>query len=154
MHLYTCHNLFGVTLQWHHNECDGVSNHRLLECLLNRLFRHRPKNTSKLHVTGLRWMPQHRTSEKSTLVQVMAWCHQATSHYLNQCWTRSPTPYGITGPQWVNSLAPGRCGCDFKCENVKQKLGIDTLSIQILNQRLLWNECQRTWLMVIQHWFM
>ena len=22
----------------------------------------------------------------STLVQVMAWCHQAPSHYLNQCW--------------------------------------------------------------------
>ena len=24
--------------------------------------------------------------DKSTLVQVMAWCRQATSHYLNQCW--------------------------------------------------------------------
>ena len=23
--------------------------------------------------------------EKSTLVQVMAWCHQATSHYLSHC---------------------------------------------------------------------
>ena len=26
----------------------------------------------------------------------MAWCSQATSHYLNQCWPRSPTPYGVT----------------------------------------------------------
>ena len=26
---------------------------------------------------------------------------QATSHYLSQCWTRSMSPYGITGPQWV-----------------------------------------------------
>ena len=26
---------------------------------------------------------------KSTLVQVMAWCHQATSHYLSQCWPTS-----------------------------------------------------------------
>ena len=25
------------------------------------------------------------TNGKSTLVQVMAWCHQATSHYLSQC---------------------------------------------------------------------
>ena len=25
----------------------------------------------------------------TTLVQVMAWCHQATSHYLSQCWPRS-----------------------------------------------------------------
>ena len=27
---------------------------------------------------------QNHTDDKSTLVQVMAWCHQATSHYLNQ----------------------------------------------------------------------
>ena len=34
----------------------------------------------------------------------MAWCHQATSHYLSQCWPRSMLPYGITSPQWLNSL--------------------------------------------------
>ena len=28
-----------------------------------------------------------------TLVQVMAWCCQATSHYLSQCWPRSMLPY-------------------------------------------------------------
>ena len=28
------------------------------------------------------------TDDKSTLVQVMAWCWQATSHYLSQCWPR------------------------------------------------------------------
>ena len=50
-------------------------------------------------------MPQDLTDDKSTLVQVMAWCRQATSHYLNQCWPRSPTPYGVTRPQWVNSTA-------------------------------------------------
>ena len=31
----------------------------------------------------------------------MAWCHQATSHYMSQCWPRSMSPYGITRPQWV-----------------------------------------------------
>ena len=36
------------------------------------------------------------TDDKSTLVQVMAWCHQATSHYLSQCWPRSVSPYGVT----------------------------------------------------------
>ena len=51
---------------------------------------------------ALRWMSLNLTDDKSTLVQVMAWCRQATSHYLNQCWPRSPTPYGITRPQWVN----------------------------------------------------
>ena len=42
----------GLALQWCHNERDGVSNHQHLDCLLNRLFRHRPKITSKLRVTG------------------------------------------------------------------------------------------------------
>ena len=34
-------------------------------------------------VLGL--MIQDLTDDKSTLVQVMAWCRQAKSHYLNQC---------------------------------------------------------------------
>ena len=42
------------------------------------------------------------TDDKSTLVKVMAWCRQATSHYLSQCWPRSMSPYGVTRPQWVN----------------------------------------------------
>ena len=46
-------------------------------------------------------MPQYLTDDKSTLVHVMAWCSQATSHYLNQYWPRSPTPYDVTSPQWV-----------------------------------------------------
>ena len=49
----------------------------------------------------LRWMPQDLTGDKSTLVQVMAWCHQATRHYLSQCWPRSLSPSGVTRPQWV-----------------------------------------------------
>ena len=53
----------------------------------------------------LRWMMQDLTDDESTLVQVMAWCHQATSHYLSQCWTRSMSPYGIIRPQWVKASA-------------------------------------------------
>ena len=41
------------SLQWRHNGPDDVSNHQPHDCLLNRLFRHRPKKTSKLRVTGL-----------------------------------------------------------------------------------------------------
>ena len=48
-------------------------------------------------------MSLDHTDDKSTLVQVMAWCHQATSHYLSQCWPRSQSSYGVTRPQWVNS---------------------------------------------------
>ena len=50
----------------------------------------------------LRWMIQDLTDDKSTLIQVMAWCCQATSHYLSQCWPRSTSPYGVIRPQWVN----------------------------------------------------
>ena len=45
------------------------------------------------------------TDDKSTLVQVMAWCRQATSHYLSQCWPRSLSPYGVTRPQWIKFVS-------------------------------------------------
>ena len=44
---------FLFALWWGHNWCDGVSNHRHLDCLLNRLFRGRSKKTSKIRITGL-----------------------------------------------------------------------------------------------------
>ena len=50
---------------------------------------------------AFRRMVQDPTDDKSTLVQVMAWCSQKTSHYLHQCWLRSMTLYGVTRPQWV-----------------------------------------------------
>ena len=53
---------------------------------------------------ALRWMSLDLTDDKSTLVQVMAWCRQESSHYLNQCWLRYLTPYVVTRPQWVNLL--------------------------------------------------
>ena len=46
---------------------------------------------------------------ESTLVQVMACCHQATSHYLRQSWHRSMSPYGITRPQWEMQVTIGLC---------------------------------------------
>ena len=51
-------------------------------------------------LSDLRWMPWDLT-DRSTLVQVMAWGCQATSHYLNWCLPRSVSTYGVTTPQWV-----------------------------------------------------
>ena len=45
------------------------------------------------HGNDPRWMSW---DYKSTLVQVMAWCCQATSHYPSQCWHIFMLPYGIT----------------------------------------------------------
>ena len=43
--------------------------------------------------------------DKSTLVEVMAWCYQANSRYLSHFWLRSRFPYGITKQQWFNFTA-------------------------------------------------
>ena len=50
---------------------------------------------------ALGWMPLDLADDKSTLVHVMAWCRQATSHHRSQCWPRSMSPNGVTRPQWV-----------------------------------------------------
>ena len=45
---------------------------------------------------ALRLMVLHLTGDKSSLVQVMAWCRQATSHYPSQCCPRSVSLHGVT----------------------------------------------------------
>ena len=67
------------------SECDSKNGIFNLVLLIG-IFRFFHDNTT-------RWMPQDLSDDKSTLVQVMAWCRQATSHYLSQCWPRSLTPY-------------------------------------------------------------
>ena len=89
IHLIICpflHLLFGLfsyalidglvqerrnSLQWRHNEHDGVSNHRRLHCLLKRLFRHRSKETSKLRVTGLCVGNSPATGDKGLVTRKM-----------------------------------------------------------------------------------
>ena len=54
----------------------------------------------------VKWMSRNTFDVNSTLVQVMCWCHQATSHYLCQCWSRTMTPIGVTRPQGMNTHLP------------------------------------------------
>ena len=61
------------------------------------------------------WKSLHFTYDQSTLVQVMAWCRQATSHYLSQCWHRSLSPYGVTRPEWVSGTIYGKKNRQIKC---------------------------------------
>ena len=58
-------------------------------------------NCPNIYVTGHHW-------GSANIGQVIVWCHQATSRYLNQCWPRSLLPYGVIRPQWVN---PHFLGC-------------------------------------------
>ena len=63
---FRCKCLYFCSLQWLHNDRNGVSNHQSHDCLLKRLFRRRSQKTSKLRVTGLgagnhtgdRWIPR------------------------------------------------------------------------------------------------
>ena len=55
------------------------------------------------------WMLLDFTDVQSTLVQVMACCLTAPSHYLSRCWPRSLSPHGVTRPQWVNLLHTEFC---------------------------------------------
>ena len=71
---------------------------------------------------ALIWMSLDFTNDQSTSVQVMAWCRQAISHYLNQCWPRSLSPYGITRPQWVK-----HCGQPSTDIGISDRLAINTV---------------------------
>ena len=74
MHELLCLSIYSLyTLRWHHNEHDGVPNHRRLDCLLNRLFRCWSKKTPKLGVTlcwestGHRWFPSQRAGNMENI---------------------------------------------------------------------------------------
>ena len=56
---------------------------------------------------AFRWWSLDYTDEKSTMVKVMAWCRHAPNYYLSQSWLSSMLTFGVTRPQWVNTLRPG-----------------------------------------------
>ena len=75
-------------LQWHHNERDGVSDHRHLHCLLSCCFRRKSKKTSKLRATGLCVWNSPVTSEspaqKASNAENVSiwWCHHEVKRVL------------------------------------------------------------------------
>ena len=62
-------------------------------------------STSYKMPSGDREIPWDPSDNKLTLVQVMAWWRQTTSHYLTRLRQYSPRsllPYSVIRPQWVN----------------------------------------------------
>ena len=57
---------------------------------------------------SLEWIPEDLIEGKSTLVEVIGWCHQKTSHNFSQFGLRSMSLYGIIRQQavkqWYSSL--------------------------------------------------
>ena len=81
---------------------------------------------------------------------VMAWCRQATSHYLNQCWPRSPTLYGATRPRQV---IPFRAVWSFRV-NFMHLLFlsfIDTVYFALSILFLMMNRSGIIWFYYIRH---
>ena len=50
------------------------------------------------------WRPRNPINNKSILVRLIVWCHQAATHCLNQCWPNFISSCVATKPQWVNKL--------------------------------------------------
>ena len=100
------------------------------------------------------WISLDFADDQSTLVQVMAWCRQATSHYLSQCWPRSLSPYGVTRPQWLKiwKIKPNSSSVPLKLKSFhgncsrSEFMAINNIDIQIHQDRASYNfaiECGR-----------
>ena len=98
-------NAVNVSIWWRHHEAEGyqVQSISLTPGRSSNFKRITSEHTLRIKFIStsceiaLGSMSQN-TFDKSTFVQVMVWCRQATSHYLNQCWPRSMSPYGVTRP--------------------------------------------------------
>ena len=61
-------------------------------------------------LSSLKCISLDPTDDKSSLLKVMAWCRQATGHFLNQHWPRSMSPHGVNNNciispfTWLNFL--------------------------------------------------
>ena len=75
------------SLRWRHNERNGVSNHRRLDCFLNHLIRRWSKKTSKLRVTSLCGRNSSVTDDFPAQMASNAenisirWCHQVKQRF-------------------------------------------------------------------------
>ena len=52
---------------------------------------------------ALSWMLKNTFDYRSTLVQVMTWCLQATSHYMSHCWPRNMSQSLFLGLYWLTT---------------------------------------------------
>ena len=106
--------LAGGSLQWRHNEQDGVSNHQLHDCLLNRVFRRRSKKTSRLRVTGLCAGNSPVTGEfpaqrASNAEKVSIWWRHDVCKTYHRMLNRAPAYFPINRllkTQWLGYFCP------------------------------------------------
>ena len=61
----------------------------------------------------------------------MAWCHQATSHYLSWCWPRSMLPCGVTRPQWAKFPCSPIPGIVLGCLSLGELHSLDQYEVTL-----------------------
>ena len=123
------HSGFPKSLQWRHNERDGGSNHRLLDCLINRLISRRSKKASKLRVGGLcegippvtSRFPSQRASNAEN---VSIW------------WRHHDSPHGYSWKQdmdysWVYTSV--RCYVQYRVKFDRDILSQDSIIVNTTN---------------------
>ena len=121
-----------LILQWRHNECNDISNHRHLDYLLKRFFRCRSKKKPKLCVTGLcegnspvtGEFPTHRASNLENVS--IWWCHHES------CWNLA---------DWL--LVAGHQQASYWYQNIRDlsycfHKGINKLCLYICRNKQLW----------------
>ena len=72
---------------------------------------------------ALRWSLDLK-DDTSTLVQVMAWCRQTTSHYLSQYWPRSISLHVVTRPRRILMCFHSRLEYPPKYGTIKSMLPV------------------------------
>ena len=94
------------SLQWCHNECDSISNHQPHDCLLNRLFRHISKKTSKLH----QWIPRTNGQPCGKCFHLMtSSCIFPLVIHKMQWWLIIPSATKLGGVYWIHPVCPSVC---------------------------------------------
>ena len=111
--------------------------------LLIGLFRSSNNNAPK-------WMPWELTKDKSTLVQVMAWCLQATSHYLSQCWPSSMSPYASPGHNVLTHLGWNKMAA---ISQMTFPIAFSLMKMHEFRLKFHWSLFLIVQLITIQHWF-
>ena len=115
--------LVSMTLQWRHNDRDGVLNHRLLHCWLNCRFKRRSKNlqssVSLAFVRGIHQWPVNSPRIRPTTPK--------SFHWMTSLCMSSPIVKGIGtwsmkfifGTNWNLPFCSCHCNCNKWCEMTK-----------------------------------
>ena len=115
------------SLQWCHNECNGVSNHPYPDCLFNHLFRRNSKKTSKLRVTDLYEGNLSVTggfpSLKASIMENVSiwWCHHDVKP--QQSLNCGLISLPLTFRDWTNLVQQSKyhgwwCPGSLHCQNI------------------------------------